>query len=200
MAIERRNAENVDVTDVGLTLGAVVGGSDAMKTSDGDTSYAEVTGATFVAMTGHTFTWSGAGPIPPDATVTIEADWFTPDAGGFSVSFVHPTYGGITAAAFGFDGLTRAYGDIETHPVSSSWVEDGAAFLPGVVWLFRSLDPGEGFITIHARVTRLTLVIETTGGPEPLRLRQRGDGLGLGAPRVRVTGSRQTSPRVRGLL
>lgn len=32
----------------------------------------------------------------------------------------------------------------------------------------------------------------------PLRIRQRGDGLGMGGPRVRGVGSRQRSPRVRG--
>lgn len=34
----------------------------------------------------------------------------------------------------------------------------------------------------------------------PLRIRQRGDGLGMGGPRVRGVGSRQRSPRVRGYV
>lgn len=42
--------------------------------------------------------------------------------------------------------------------------------------------------------------LEPTGGPPPLRLRQRGDGLGMSAPRVKSPGSRQASPRVRGYL
>lgn len=42
--------------------------------------------------------------------------------------------------------------------------------------------------------------IDVITGYIPTRIRQRGDGLGMGAPRVRPTGSRYTDERVRGIF
>ena len=195
MAIERRTPTAIDAAPGFYPFGAHVGGDDALDTSDAGATYVEVfTRHLYQDVTMHTFQWEPAGPIPADATVTIEADWTT-DSGAFSVAF-----NGFTIATFLPPGVDNpVFGEVTTRPVASGWVEDGAPFLPGATWEIYPLDTAVFFGTSTTLITRLTLVIETAG-VEPLRLRQRGDGLGLGAPRVRQAGSRQLSPRVRGYL
>ena len=106
MTVEFRTVESIDTTALvsGNPFGDHVGDDTALVTSDGDESYVEISRYSIdsvgIVQTGHTFTWTPAGPIPPDAVVTIEADWWTATGGGFLVAFVHPEFGGSSLGSF----------------------------------------------------------------------------------------------------
>lgn len=178
-----------------FATGAHVGGDSALVTSDGDTSYVEVGWDDDTEIvTGHTFRWQPAGPVPADAVVTIEADYLIgPSGGAFIIAFNHPTLGYRIVATFGaLSGPTHPYGDPQTDDISSSWVEDGTPFMPGIDWVVFSAQGafGQTFLT---RITRLTMHI--TGGSTP-HLRQRNRGT-LRASRL---ADRGRSIRQRGFL
>lgn len=203
MTVTTRHPATIDFAPTlpGYPFGDLVGGDTAMDTSDGDTSYAGVEStndSVTLALTGHTFTWEIAGPISPDAVVTIEADWFTEDDGAFLVSFVHPELGNRSVGTFavGGDDISHAYGDPQTITVSSVWVEDGAAFLPGVQWEIASL-AAPIFTYRHTRVTRLTMFIDQLA-LEPHQIFQRKDNLGAGPSTVFDPSTRQSSSLVFG--
>ena len=184
----------------GTGPGTVVGDDTALTTSDGDTSYVEVTDTGFGGFgtgTAVTFTWEPSGPVPVDAVVTIEADWFTTDNGAFQIGFVHPTLGGRSVATIGTpaDVDSHAYGDISTITVPTRWVEDGEAFAAGVQWLVVALRT-DLFVPTAVRITRLTMRYGTER--IPLRQLHRDDGLGVTPPRAFGGASRIRTGRAYG--
>lgn len=201
MTVSTRDPENIDANPPlsGNPFGAFVGGDTALTSSDGDGSYVELSryyvDNVGTVSTTHTFTWTPAGPITPDAVVTVEADWanLAGDGTSFTLGFVHPTLGGRTATQTFVGAAVQTYGVPETQPVSAAWVEDGEAFAPGVQWyitILSALGPGQVL-----RITRLTMHITTGAGPVPhLRQRNRDD------IRARLKASRQRSIRARGYL
>ena len=190
---------NIDVVPpfTGTGVGPFVGGDTALVTSDGNTSYVEVTDSGFGGgvATSHTFTWEPGGPISPTAVVTIEADWFTGDIGGFRLGFIHPDLGGravgefVTAA-----GAGHAYGDTQRITVPAVWVADGAAFAPGVEWDIVGYST-DLFLPCTTRITRLTMSI---GERIPLRQLHRDDGQGVTPPRAFGGASRIRTGRAYG--
>jgi hypothetical protein len=195
---------NVEAATSGaFTVGTVVGGDTAIQTSDGATSYVETysPGSFTPLQTGHTFEWVGAAAIPPTSRAYIEADWWTEDAAGFGISYTDPTDStGYEVAVFSPEvgESTHPYGSPQTREIVGGEVEYGQAFLSGVQWQVIARVSGGGFSgPSTAHITRLTLIIETTVTP-PMRLMQRGDGLGMGSGRVYSPGTRQGSTRVFG--
>ena len=194
---ETRSPANIDAVSPfpGYPVGSVVGGDTALVTSDGDASYVEVShdGIFVHAPTAHTFTFETAGPVPAGAVVTVEADWFTDNAGAFVLYVVHPVFGSTSIASFVTPGDvdTHAYGDVETRTILPVFTEGGAIFEAGVEWGVYALQ-NHLFVPTSARITRLTLLIES--GEPPLRQRNRD------TIRARNLGSRQRGIRQRGYL
>jgi len=197
-----RSPANIDAVPpfTGMPVGGVVGGDTALVTSDGDTSYVEVSHDGFFVhpATAHTFTFETAGPVAPDAVVTIEADWWTDNNGAFTLYYVHPTLGSRSVGSFitGPDTDVHDYGSPQTLTVSATRVAEGVIFLPGVEWGVFALAT-DLFVPTVARITRLTMHISGTD-PIPLRQFHRDDGLGVTPPRAFGGASRIRTGRAYG--
>jgi hypothetical protein len=194
-------APTLDLT----TPGVVVGGSDALATSDGDTSYSSTLrggGVDAYQQEGVTFRWSAVTALPAGATVdsvTFDAVCKHGDRGNTTTVALNPvlsngvtSWQGIRSPGAG-DYLTVSF----AGPTSGTGLDSITS--PSAVWTLLTGDPAFAYLS-DLRVTHLTCRIVYTGGAQPLRLMQRGDGLGMGSGRVYGTGTRQASTRVFGSL
>jgi hypothetical protein len=210
--IRRYLAYDVDVdAPAGYNIGPLVGGTDALATSDGATSYASVSQnglpsdyATNTNMpTYHFLRFGDVGPIPADATVTLEADWRTSSEGSvaFFVGVSAPEVGGRSVATFNILGTDPRpdFGTVQTRPVPSYLLTGFPEYFTAAAqWQIFSATYSEG-IAKSADVTRLTLVIETAT-QAGVRLLGRGDGINSGSNRLIGVGTPQSSVRLLGSL
>jgi hypothetical protein len=155
--------------------------------------------------------WSGAvevgmtGAVPGDATLRIEGgDWADEDPGSgraYTLAFSHSP-----AASPGFYPVPDMVPMVlveASHTAATGAADTYPGYPPGGI-----SNDSVGAVSFATVQTFVTMPPYRYWSPtavpvavvEPLRLRQRSDGLGLGSIRVRGIGSRQHSPRVRGYL
>jgi hypothetical protein len=190
----------------------MVGGETALDTSDGYTSWTqlEAFGGPFVGdpttYYGHTFMFEPAGSAAPLANITRvwwEMDYqhdakvddpLTSEEGNTALMLAH--FGTGYALVFAAGSFAAHYfGDVETQDLNPAFHPFVPAMLAGT-FIVGAADP----LTLGASrvdVTRLTMFIEESD-QSPMRLMQRGDGLGMGSGRVYSPGTRQGSTRVFG--
>ena len=183
------------------SVGPIVGGDDALDTDDGDTSYIVVSQDQIVLpyVQEMTFVWeriSGTAPSPSSVTsMTIDVvyrmdDSHTAEGPAGAVLATIDDGSAVTIVFWGFADSTDW--ELQSNSVSSYYATH---VIDGRSWNIKSGAPG--FIGLSAmRITYLRLTMES--GFPPLRLMQRGDGLGMGSGRVYSTGTRQASSRVYG--
>ena len=157
----------------GRTTGGVVGGADALTTSDGAVSYAEVTQSGFIddPSTAHTFTLTPSiAALPFDATVTVDADWSSDLADGGLWLIARLAGGGqVTVANFHTDGAPRGFGAPQTVTVPSWVVRTFPGLLAaGTVWEMtctRLSSSTEGEPPLTVRATRVAVQVSIPAAP-----------------------------------
>lgn len=177
----------------GATVGTIVGGDDALDTSDGDTSYVMVSedaGVLGSPKTQIPFRWEPVGAHAPLASVTsmtVTAELRKDDAATNPNGWViFGTGGSALLTLIAPSGTT--YGLDADNPISTFYA---SAVIDGDPFLLASFVPG---FTLYAatRITYLRLFMEA--GTPYLRQRNRG------RVRSRLRADRQRSIRSRGFL
>lgn len=201
---------NEDPLSSGFTYGSV-SGPDCLDTLDGDASYAEFVGAGGVGPSQVSCRLEPVGAAAPSQStwtgITAAIAWKRttgPSTGWGTVTHFSPDSGSTNIATFDLWGEP-------TPPTPSSTTADDYLLQWATVDLsdwpdalgpdtyYSITDTGSSLSGRTFRFTYFRVFIEAPGDI-PLRLRQRGDGLGLGSVRVRGVGSQQRSVRVRGHL
>lgn len=200
---------NEDPLSVGFAYGTVTG-PDCLDTLDGDASHAEFVGPGDASRSQVTCRLEPVGAsAPPQSTwtgITAAIAWKRTAGtatGWGTVTHFSPASGSTDIAVF------DQWGE-PTPPVPSSVTADGYllqwATVPLDAWpdavgpdtSYNITDTASSIAGRTFRFTYFRVFIEA--GTPPLRLMQRGDGLGMGSGRVFGAGTRQGSIRVFGSL
>jgi hypothetical protein len=187
---------DTSVLNGGASVGVIVGGDDALTTSDGDTSYVRVHrgGVISGSPDAHTqmpFRWDRvSGPNPPLSSIT--AITFTAEYRKDGLSSAVPSAfsvstSGLTAGAPWF--TNSASYEVADRVVALTFADELTDDTHP--WLIFPSAPGASFVNV-VRVTHLYATVEA--GVPPLRQRNRDE------TRARLLPSRQRSIRARGYL
>ena len=199
-AIGSRDAEALTDESAGFTTNGTVVGSNALATRDGATSRVEVSGVAEVT----TFQLAPDRAVPPLADL-IET-WWAVDMRLTAT----PTFGGDLNLWIAGPSIRGTYGD-ENAPVRPTdwsmieWFRQTPAYSSVAVDYVQALiDQPDAYFGLKgptggtAQVTWIRAYALFDGGDVPMRLMQRGDGLGMGSSRVLGAGTRQSSTRLFG--
>ena len=176
-----------------------VGSAPRLSTLDDATSFArvEVTDPDITYVTARLAPFTISGSIQVTGRVRFTGPW--PDGTVFSLGLADPDVGLGTLGTTWGAGLFGAALDVwHTFVVDIGSVD--AATLAAVASAGDLVVFGTGGRTWGTDGFDITYLEATAAGTPPLRLMQRGDGLGMGSGRVFGAGTRQGSIRVFGSL